>query len=36
MHHPVFYLSLFVLVLFYGTLWIYLAPHICTFLRKWF
>jgi hypothetical protein len=36
MHHPVFYLSLFVLSLYYGTLLIFLAPRICKQIKKWF
>jgi len=36
MHHPFFYLSLFVLALFYGTLLIYLVPHIYNQVKKWF
>jgi hypothetical protein len=35
MHHPFFILSLFVLVLFYGTLLIYLVSRICKFIKKW-
>ena len=34
MHQPIFYLSLLVLGIFYGTFLLYLVSHICHFIKE--